>query len=164
MRSFIGLLLYTVCDRVILSHLRLVLLLLLLQYTFSFVLQLQPLNGLFSGITRVSEYQKGKTSLDLNDGVLGWQWHQLDHMQTMCTSLETDNGSDNAPRHSNFSGCYNAQPCQNRTLKAICLFVSCLADLCSWLPFDCVDCGDCVFSEELPRIQPHFLAIRLFPV
>jgi len=29
--------------------------------------------------------QKGKTSLDLNEvrdyGVLGWQWHQLDHMQ-----------------------------------------------------------------------------------
>ena len=37
----------------------------------------------------------GKTSLDLNaarnDGVLGWQWHQLDHMQTICTSLQTDN-------------------------------------------------------------------------
>jgi len=34
-------------------------------------------------------------SLDLNeardDGVLGWQWHQLDHMQTICTSLQTDN-------------------------------------------------------------------------
>jgi len=24
-------------------------------------------------------------------GVLGWQWHQLDHMQTICTSLQTDN-------------------------------------------------------------------------
>jgi len=32
-------------------------------------------------------YQKGKTSLD---EVLGWQWHQLDHMQTICTSLQTD--------------------------------------------------------------------------
>jgi len=43
----------------------------------------------------VSRHQKGKTSLDLNeardDGVLGWQWHQLDHMQTICTSLQTDN-------------------------------------------------------------------------
>ena len=40
-------------------------------------------NGLFSRTTRVSQYQKGKTSLDLNeakdDGVLGWQWHQLDY-------------------------------------------------------------------------------------
>jgi len=29
-------------------------------------------------------YQKGKTSLDLNEarkgGVLGWHWHQLDHL------------------------------------------------------------------------------------
>jgi len=35
-------------------------------------------------------YQKGKTSLDLDeardDGVLG---HQLEHMQTMCTLLQT---------------------------------------------------------------------------
>jgi len=35
-----------------------------------------------------------KTSLDLNeardDWVLGWQWHQLDHMQTICTSFQTD--------------------------------------------------------------------------
>ena len=21
----------------------------------------------------------------------GWQWHKLDHMQTICTSLQTDN-------------------------------------------------------------------------
>jgi len=39
--------------------------------------------------------QPGKTSLDLNeardDGVSGWQWHQLDHMQTICISIQTDN-------------------------------------------------------------------------
>jgi len=39
--------------------------------------------------------QKVKTSLDLNeardDGVWGWQWHQLDHMQTICALLQTDN-------------------------------------------------------------------------
>jgi len=43
---------------------------------------LHPFNGLF------------QDSLDLNeardDGVLGQQWHQLDHMQTICTSLQTD--------------------------------------------------------------------------
>ena len=52
-------------------------------------------NGFFSRTTWVSRYQKGKTSLDLNeardDGVWGWQWHQLDHMQTTCTSVQTDN-------------------------------------------------------------------------
>jgi len=58
-------------------------------------MQLTPLNSLFSKTTWVSRYQKSKTSLDLNEardyGVLGWQWHQLDHMQTICTSLQTDN-------------------------------------------------------------------------
>ena len=52
-------------------------------------------NGLFSMTTWVIQYQKGKTSLDLNeardDGVLVWHWYQLDHKQTICTSLQTDN-------------------------------------------------------------------------
>ena len=59
------------------------------------LLLLHLFNGLFSRTTWVSQYQKGKTSMDLNEardvGVLGWQWHQLDHMQTICTSLGTDN-------------------------------------------------------------------------
>jgi len=59
------------------------------------LLLLHPFNSVFSGTTWVSQYQEGKTSLDLHeardDGVLGWHWHQLDHMQTICTSLHTDN-------------------------------------------------------------------------
>ena len=59
------------------------------------LLLLHPISGLYSRTTCVSRHQKGKTSLDLNeardDGVWGWQWHQLDHMQTVCTSLQTDN-------------------------------------------------------------------------
>jgi len=55
-------------------------------------------NGLFSRTTSVSQYQKGKTTLDLNeardDAVFGWQWHQLDYMQTICTSLQTDNNNN----------------------------------------------------------------------
>ena len=57
-------------------------------------LLLRPFNSLFSRTTWVSWQQKGKTSLDLNearDGLLGRQWHQLDHMHTICTSLQTDN-------------------------------------------------------------------------
>jgi len=47
----------------------------------------------------VSQYQQGKPILDFNearDGVFGWQWHRLDHMQTICTSLQTD-------KHANIS-------------------------------------------------------------
>jgi len=55
----------------------------------------RPFNGLFSRITWISQYHEDKSSLDLNeardDGVLGWQWHQPDHTQTICTSLQTDN-------------------------------------------------------------------------
>jgi len=54
---------------------------------------LHPFNGLFYRTTWVSRYQKGETSLHLKEardnGVLGWQWHQLDHMQTICTSFQT---------------------------------------------------------------------------
>ena len=53
---------------------------------------LHPFNGLFSRTTWVSRYLKGKTTLDLNeardDRVLEWQ---LDNVQTVCTSLRTDN-------------------------------------------------------------------------
>ena len=65
--------------------------------------QLQPFNGLFSRTTWVSWYQKGKTSLDLNearnDGVLGRHWHQLDHMQTICTLVQTDNHTNTSSRN-----------------------------------------------------------------
>jgi len=28
---------------------------------------------------------------------MGWQWHQLDHMQIICTSLQTDNHASTSP-------------------------------------------------------------------
>jgi len=40
-----------------------------------------PFNGPFSGTTRVSRYQKGKTNVDFTEARDNeWQWHQLDHM------------------------------------------------------------------------------------
>ena len=63
-------------------------------------LLLHSLNRLFSNTIWISGYQKSKTSSDLNeardDGVSGWQWHQLDHMQTICTSIQTDNHANTA--------------------------------------------------------------------
>ena len=29
-----------------------------------------------------------------DDGILGWQLHQLDHIQTICASLQADNRTD----------------------------------------------------------------------
>jgi len=56
-----------------------------------------PFNGPFSGTTRVSQYQKGKTNLDFTEARDSkWQWHQLGHMQ-VCISLQTDNHASTLP-------------------------------------------------------------------
>jgi len=61
-----------------------------LLYVFTF-------NGHFSGTTRVSRYQIGKTSLDFTEARDSeWQWHQLGHMQVY-TSLQTDNHASTPP-------------------------------------------------------------------
>jgi len=47
--------------------------------------------------TWVSQYQKGKTNLDLTEARDSeWQWHQLGRMQA-CTSLQTDNHASTPP-------------------------------------------------------------------
>jgi len=80
----------------------------------SVLLLLHPFNGLFSRTSWVSWYQKGKTSLDFNeardDGVLGWQRHQLDHMQTICTLLQTDNHANTSPLSFLQAGCSSRRP------------------------------------------------------
>ena len=65
---------------------RLLLLLLLLLLLF-----LHPFNGLFSTTTWVSWYQKGKTILDLNEARVVHGASDQDRVQTVCTSLQTDN-------------------------------------------------------------------------
>ena len=56
-----------------------------------------PFNGLFSGTTRVSRYQKGKANLDFTEARDSeWQWHQLGRMQ-VCTSLQIDNHTSTPP-------------------------------------------------------------------
>ena len=54
-------------------------------------------NRPFSGTTRVSRYQKGKTNLDFTEARDSeWQWHLLGHMQD-CTVLQTDNHASTPP-------------------------------------------------------------------
>ena len=57
-----------------------------------------PFNGLFSRTTWVSQHQKGKPFwILLEQEMMGWQWHQLDHMQIICTLLRTDNDASTPP-------------------------------------------------------------------
>jgi len=45
-----------------------------------------PFNGLFSSTTWVSRHQKGKLLwILLEQEMMGWRWHPLDHMQITCT-------------------------------------------------------------------------------
>ena len=61
-----------------------------------------PFNGPFSGTTRMSQYQKGKTNLDFTEARDSeWQWHQLGRMQ-VCILLQSDNHA--TPHHSVFTG------------------------------------------------------------
>jgi len=62
------------------------------------LLLLHPFNGLFSSSTWVSRHQKGKPFwILLQQEMMAWQWHQLDHMQIICTFLQTDNHASTSP-------------------------------------------------------------------
>jgi len=62
------------------------------------LLLLHPFNGLFSRTTWVSWHQKGKPFwILLQQEIMGWQQHQLDHMQIICTLLQTDNHASTLP-------------------------------------------------------------------
>jgi len=41
----------------------------------------------------------------LEQEMMGWQWHQLDHMQIICTSLQTDNHASTSSLNSLQAGC-----------------------------------------------------------
>jgi len=76
-------------------------------------------NGPFSGTTRVSRYQEGKTNLDFTEARDSeWQWHHLGHMQ-VCTSLQTDNHTSIPPLSFLPAGCHSCRPTNSvNALKA----------------------------------------------
>ena len=88
-------------------------------YHINSVTHTHPFNGPLSGTTRVSRYQKGKTSLDFNEARDSeWQWHQLGHMQ-VCTSLQTDNHASTLPLSFLQAGCPSCRPTNSvKALKA----------------------------------------------
>jgi len=63
---------------------------------------LYPFNDLFSRTSWVSWHHKNGTILDFTEARDdGWQWHQLGHMQIICTSLQT---TMPIPHHSVITG------------------------------------------------------------
>jgi len=56
------------------------------------------LTAFFSRTTWVSQHQKGKPFwILLEQEMMRWQWHQLDYLQIICTSLQTDNHASTSP-------------------------------------------------------------------
>ena len=74
-----------------------------------------PFNGLFSGTTRLSQYQKGKTNLDFTearDSGISWAI-------SVCTSLQTDNHASTPPLSFLQAGCPSCNPTNSvKALKA----------------------------------------------
>jgi len=59
--------------------------------------RVHPFIGPLSGTTQMSQYQKGKTNLDLTEARDSeWQWHQLGRMK-ICSSLQTNNRAGTQP-------------------------------------------------------------------
>jgi len=48
---------------------------------------------------------------------MGWQWHQLDHMQITCTSLRTDNHASTSSLSFLLAGCPSCR--QTNSVKAL---------------------------------------------
>jgi len=78
-----------------------------------------PFNGPFSGTTRVSRCQKGKTNPDFTEARDSeWQWHPLGRMQ-VCISLQTDNHASTPPLSFLQAGCPSCRPTNSvKALKA----------------------------------------------
>jgi len=67
-------------------------------WPWQLLLLLYPFNGLFSRTTWVGRHQKSKPFwILLEQEMMGWQWHQLDHIQIICTSFPTDNDTSTLP-------------------------------------------------------------------
>jgi len=79
----------------------------------------------FSRTAWVSRHQKGKPFwLLLEHEMMGWQWHQLDHIQIICTLLQTDNHANTSPVTTQFLqvGCPSCHP--TNSVKALYYLLS----------------------------------------
>jgi len=90
----------------------------------------------FSRTTWVSWHQKGKWFwILLEQETMGCQWHQLDHMQIICTSLQTDNHASTSPLTKFLqAGCPFCRPNNvkaSNSVKALC----CIIDIFSATSF-----------------------------
>jgi len=75
---------------------------------------LRLFNSLFSRTTRLSQHQKGKPFSLLMKMMV---WHQQDHMQIICTLLQTDNHATTSPLDFLQARCPSCRP--SNSIKAL---------------------------------------------
>jgi len=72
----------------------------------------------FSRTTWVNRHQKDKPFYILiKQKIMGWQWHQLDHMQIIFTSLQSDNHASTSPLSFLQAGCPSS--CLTDSIKTL---------------------------------------------
>jgi len=86
------------------------------------LLLLHLFNSIFSTTIWVSRHQTSKPFwILLEQEMMEWQWHQLDHMQIICTSLQTDNHTSTPPLSFLQTGCPSC--CPTNSVKALSPYV-----------------------------------------
>jgi len=94
-------------------------------------------NAPFSRTAWVSWHQKSKPFwILLEQEMMGWQWHQLDHMQIICTSLQTYNHTSTSPLSFLQARCPSC--CPTNSIKALKAKLSVVAFLFSFFSISAV--------------------------
>jgi len=79
----------------------------------------QPFNSLVSGQPRSAAARKVKPFwISMKQEIMQSQWHQLDHMQIICTSLQTDNYASTSSLNFLQAGWCSLQQCQSTEDKS----------------------------------------------
>ena len=83
--------------------------------------------------------------------MIGWQWHQLDHMQIIFTSLQTDNHASTSSV--NFLQAWYSSWCPSNSVKALKTFK--LSSITSTqLPFTQTFKQYACIHKEMPKLHP----------
>jgi len=83
-----------------------------------FQLLLLLLHPFYDLLSKTTWHQKGKPFwILLEQEMMVWQWHQLDHMQIICTSLQTDNHTSTLPLKFLHARCPSC--CPTNSIKAL---------------------------------------------
>jgi len=121
---------------------------------------LHPFNVLFSRTTFVSQHQKSKPLwILMKQEMIRWQWRQLDNMQIICTSLQTDNHASTF--HSNTNCCFLHSSQLHRQFLSIMMFFTVywwlvivrswnVCSVCSWMKELCCQCVVAPVKYSLP--------------